>query len=135
MSKLSDFFSMSKQEQRGAWLIAALIIILIAAVFIERKCTSDNVDKETQKQINEYVEKAGKTKIKNKKEQTKKKNDSKKSKTKSSSQKNKDSKKKSSTNKTNSKDSSKSKSNKSKKKTDKQKNTPKQRFLEPVPEF
>ena len=68
MSKLSDFFSMSKQERRGAWMIVALIVILVAAVFIERKCSSENVDPTTQKEINEYVEKAKKTKVKDKKD-------------------------------------------------------------------
>ena len=71
MGKLSDFFSMSKQERTGAWLILALIVILIAAVFIERKCSSDNVDSKTQKEINEYVDKAKKIKVKEKKKDKK----------------------------------------------------------------
>ena len=71
MSKLSDFFSMSKQESRGAWMIVALIVILVAAVFIERKCSSENVDPTTQKEINEYGEKAKKTKVKDKKDSKK----------------------------------------------------------------
>ena len=51
-------------------MIVALIVILVAAVFIERKCSSENVDPTTQKEINEYVEKAKKTKVKDKKDNT-----------------------------------------------------------------
>lgn len=133
MSKISDFFAMSKQERTGAWLIVALIIILIAAVFIERKCTTDNVDATTQKQINEYVEKASKTKVTTTKNNKKKKT-------------NKGTNKKGSTKNDKSKQATKSKSknsNTKKYKTTKKKNTDKtkkkttspQRMLEPVPEF
>ena len=78
MSKISDFFKMSKQERTGAWLIVALIVILLAAVAIERKCTSDSVDPTTQQEIKESVEKASKTKVKEK-DKTKKGSQSKKS--------------------------------------------------------
>lgn len=135
MSKLSDFFSMSKQERRGAWMIVALIVILVAAVFIERKCSSENVDPTTQKEINEYVEKAKKTKVKDKK-------DSKKTakKTSSSSKSKSQSKKSSSSNKSTSKSKSKKstkKDNKSSKgKTSKsKKSSSPNRLLDPVPQF
>ena len=78
MSKVSDFFKMSKQERTGAWMIVALIVILLAAVAIERKCTRDSVDSSTQQEIKESVEKASKIKVKEK-EKTKKGTQSKKS--------------------------------------------------------
>lgn len=139
MSKLSDFFSMSKQERRGAWMIVALIVILVAAVFIERKCSSENVDPTTQKEINEYVEKAKKTKVKDKK-------DSKKTakKTSSSSKSKSQNKKSNSSNKSTSKSKSKSNSKKSTKKDNKsskgktsksKKSSSPNRLLDPVPQF
>ena len=135
MSKLSDFFSMSKQERRGAWMIVALIVILVAAVFIERKCSSENVDPTTQKEINEYVEKAKKTKIKDKKDSKKTaKKTSSSSKSKSQSKKSNSSNK--STSKSNSKKSTKKDNKSSKGKTSKsKKSSSPNRLLDPVPQF
>lgn len=135
MSKLSDFFSMSKQERRGAWMIVALIVILVAAVFIERKCSSENVDPTTQKEINEYVEKAKKTKVKDKKDSKKTaKKTSSSSKSKSQSKKSNSSNK--STSKSNSKKSTKKENKSSKGKTSKsKKSSSANRLLDPVPQF
>ncbi len=135
MSKLSDFFSMSKQERRGAWMIVALIVILVAAVFIERKCSSENVDPTTQKEINEYVEKAKKTKVKDKKDSKKTaKKTSSSSKSKSQSKKSNSSNK--STSKSNSKKSTKKDNKGSKGKTSKsKKSSSPNRLLDPVPQF
>lgn len=135
MSKLSDFFSMSKQERRGAWMIVALIVILVAAVFIERKCSSENVDPTTQKEINEYVEKAKKTKVKDKKDSKKTaKKTSSSSKSKSQSKKSNSSNK--STSKSNSKKSTKKDNKSSKGKTSKsKKSSSPNRLLDPVPQF
>lgn len=57
MSKLKEFFSMSKQERNGAWAIAILIVILLAAVFIEKQCASGTIDSSAQKKMNEYINK------------------------------------------------------------------------------
>ena len=135
MSKLSDFFSMSKQERRGAWMIVALIVILVAAVFIERKCSSENVDPTTQKEINEYVEKAKKTKVKDNKDSKKTaKKTSSSSKSKSQSKKSNSSNK--STSKSNSKKSTKKDNKSSKGKTSKsKKSSSPNRLLDPVPQF
>lgn len=133
MSKLSDFFSMSKQERRGAWMIVALIVILVAAVFIERKCSSENVDPTTQKEINEYVEKAKKTKVKDKKDSKK---TSSSSKSKSQSKKSNSSNKSTSKSKSNSKKSTKKDNKSSKGKTSKsKKSSSPNRLLDPVPQF
>ena len=140
MGKLSDFFSMSKQERTGAWLIVALIVILVAAVFIERKCSSDEVDPKTQKEMTEYVEKAGKNKVKEKKrtkktaqksskDKSKKKESTSKSKTKSGTKKAGAKNKKT----TKKQDKSKSKTQQSKGKS--KKNSSPQRMLDPVPQF
>ncbi len=66
MSKLTDFFSMSKQERTGAWLIALLIVVLLAAAGIERKCSHSDVSPQEAKSMNERVEKAQKSKPKEK---------------------------------------------------------------------
>ena len=137
MSKLSDFFSMSKQERRGAWMIVALIVILVAAVFIERKCSSENVDPTTQKEINEYVEKAKKTKVKDKKDSKKAaKKTSSSNKSKSQSKKSSSSNKSASKSKSDSKKSTKKDNKSSKGKTSKsKKSSSANRLLDPVPQF
>lgn len=71
MGKLSEMFSMSKQERVGAWAIAALIVVLLAVVFIERKCSSDNTDAKAQKELNEYVNKTDDIKVTEKKKKAK----------------------------------------------------------------
>lgn len=138
MSKISDFFSMSKQERRGAWLIVAFIILILVAIVIERKCTSDNVDSKTQKELNEQIEKASKIKVKEKKTSNKSSKSKEKSKTKSKTKSkssgnkktaSKASNKKSTTNKKDSKTGKKNNSSKTKK------STAPQRMLDPVPQF
>ena len=145
MSKLSDIFSMSKQERNGAWLIVALIVILIAAVFIERKCSNDNVDPSTQKEINEYVEKASKIKVKDKKAKSTKTSTKKTTKGKSTNDgkkktEKKDNKKsttkgKSTNKKTTKKQDSAKKNTKKSCTPNSKKKTSSQRLLEPVPQF
>ena len=72
MGKLSEMFSMSKQERVGAWAIAALIVVLLAVVFIEHKCSSDNTtDAKAQKELNEYVNKTDDIKVTEKKKKAK----------------------------------------------------------------
>ena len=138
MGKLSDFFKMSKQERTGAWMIVALILILIAAVYIERKCSSDDVDSKTQKEITEYVEKAGKNKVKEKKstkkttqKSTKDKKEESTTKSKSKTNSKKTTTKAKKTNSTKKQEKSKTKSQQSKSK----KPVSAQRMLEPVPQF
>ena len=70
MDKLSDFFSMSKQERIGAWLIALFIVAMLVAVVIERKCSSSDISSQDSKSLNEYVEKAEKSKPKDKNKET-----------------------------------------------------------------
>lgn len=137
MSKLSDFFSMSKQERRGAWLIIAFIVVIIAAIAIERRCSSDSVDNNIQQEIKEHVDKASKIKVKEKKNGTaNKKNSSAKNKNKSkSTQSSKRSTKKSSSTSSGKKSTSKKKNNSSKKKSTKSKNSTPARALDPVPQF
>ena len=114
-------------------MIVALIVILVAAVFIERKCSSENVDPTTQKEINEYVEKAKKTKVKDKKDSKK---TSSSSKSKSQSKKSNSSNKSTSKSKSNSKKSTKKDNKSSKGKTSKsKKSSSPNRLLDPVPQF
>lgn len=131
MGKFSDFFKMSKQERTGAWMIALLIVVLLVAVFVERKCSSDDVECQSQSSKTEYIEKAEKSTPKVKKKGSKKstKQDTKKGDSKKSTGKKTDKVKKSSSKTT----------KKSAKKTDKNqgkvnKSTQK-RQLQPVPQF
>lgn len=148
MGKLSEMFSMSKQERVGAWAIAALIVVLLAVVFIERKCSSDNTDAKAQKELNEYVNKTDDIKVTEKKKKAKTNSSKSKTKAKNASAKKDNSK---SATKTAKKDSSKStakknsgKANQSTKKKTSQtskKTAPKKkvsganRLMEPVPQF
>ncbi len=128
MGKLSDLFSMSKQERVGAWMIAALIVLLLVAVAVEKKCTHDSTSSTDAKTLNEYVEKAQKSKPKeDKKPKTGKKKGSKASSDKKRVTKDKGSKAKP-------KATKKSK-NSSKSKSEKKSTGNKQRELQPVPQF
>ena len=71
MGKLSDFFTMSKQERVGAWMISMLIVALLVAMIAQRKCASDDITSSDVKSLNEYVEKAEKSKPKEKKKERK----------------------------------------------------------------
>ena len=64
MSKLKELFSMSKQERTGAWAILILIVVLLAVVVVEKRCSNDNIDPSAQKQMNEYIEKTKDVKVK-----------------------------------------------------------------------
>jgi hypothetical protein len=141
MGKLSEIFSMSKQERMGAWAIAALIVILLTVVFIERKCSSDNgTDAKAQKELNEYINKTDDIKVgEKKKAKTSTSKNKTKAKNTNSSAKKSGTK---STAKTTKKDSGKSTSQKTKKKTNtNKKNAPKKkssgasRLVEPLPQF
>ena len=60
MGKVSDLFSMSKQERMGAWMIALLIVVLLLVVVVQRKCASANEGAHDEI-LEEYVEKAQKS--------------------------------------------------------------------------
>lgn len=54
---------MSKQERTGAWAIVTVIVLIFVAMMIERRCTSNvEVKPGSEKELNEYIEKAGKSK-------------------------------------------------------------------------
>jgi hypothetical protein len=130
MGKLSDFFSMSKQERAGAWIVALFIVVLLVAVAIERKCSSSDVNSQDAKSLNEYVEKAEKSKPREKNKDDKK--DKKKSNKKGKKNSNdKDKKDKKSSSQSSKKKEKKSSKDKSKKKS----GNNKQRELQPVPQF
>lgn len=62
MGKLGELFKMSKQERAGAWAIAVLIVLLLAAVMIERRCSSDvKMSPGDEKELNEYIDGAKKS--------------------------------------------------------------------------
>lgn len=79
MGKLGELFKMSKQERAGAWAIAIIIVLLLAAVFIERRCSSDvKMSPGNDKELNEYIDGAEKSAPKKSdKKKTKKSNTSK----------------------------------------------------------
>ena len=79
MGKLGELFKMSKQERAGAWAIAIVIMLLLAAVFIERRCSSDvKMSPGNEKELNEYIDGAEKSAPKkSEKKKTKKSNTSK----------------------------------------------------------
>jgi uncharacterized membrane protein YhiD involved in acid resistance len=124
MGQLSDLFSMSKRERVGAWAIAVLIVLLLAAVFVEKRCSSDVPESSSQKEIKEYVEKTKNIKVaegKKKKSSTKKGSSNSKSGTKSKDKAKKHKKKKSSTSK--------------KDKKQQTSNSAPNRAMEPLPQF
>jgi len=123
MGKISDFFSMSKQERVGAWIIALLIVALLVAVFIERRCSNDDAITTSSNEVSEYIEKAEKTKPKEKEKKKKKNKDEKKQSNKKEKKQIKESSKKDKKKKSNQKNSNKKSANNS------------QRSLEPVPQF
>ena len=115
---------MSKRERVGAWAIAILIVLLLAAVFVEKRCSTDVPESSSQKEINEYVEKTKNIKVaegKKKKSSTKKGSSNSKSGTKSKDKAKKHKKKKSST-------------SKKDKKQQTSKSAP-NRAMEPLPQF
>lgn len=128
MSKLKDLFSMSKQERTGAWAILILIVVLLAVVVVEKRCSNDNIDPSAQKQMNEYIEKTKDVKVKESK--TKKSKSAKVAKKSSKSTKSQSK----ATGKTTKRDNNK-KSNKKTGKSTSNKNGTKSRKIEPVPQF
>ncbi len=127
MSKLKELFSMSKQERTGAWAILILIVVLLAAVVVEKQCSNDNIDPSAQKQMNEYIEKTKDVKVKESK--TKKSKSAKVAKKSSKSTKSQSK----ATGKTTKRDNK--KSNKKTGKSTSNKNGTKSRKIEPVPQF
>lgn len=127
MSKLKDLFSMSKQERTGAWAILILIVVLLAVVVVEKRCSNDNIDPSAQKQMNEYIEKTKDVKVKESK--TKKSKSAKVAKKSSKSTKSQSR----ATGKTTKRDNK--KSNKKTGKSTSNKNGTKSRKIEPVPQF
>ena len=127
MSKLKELFSMSKQERTGAWAILILIVVLLAAVVVEKQCSNDNIDPSAQKQMNEYIEKTKDVKVKESK--TKKSKSAKVAKKTSKSTKSQSK----ATGKTTKRDNK--KSNKKTGKSTSNKNGTKSRKIEPVPQF
>ena len=128
MSKLKDLFSMSKQERTGAWAILILIVVLLAVVVVEKRCSNDNIDPSAQKQMNEYIEKTKDVQVKESK--TKKSKSAKVAKKSSKSTKSQSK----ATGKTTKRDNNK-KSNKKTGKSTSNKNGTKSRKIEPVPQF
>lgn len=116
---------MSKQERNGAWAIVILIIVILAAIFIEKRCSTENVDPSSQKQMNEYIEKTKDVKVTDSK--------SKKNKSTKNSKKTESKSKAKSSNKTTNKD--KSKSKKTSKKQSKPKKSAQIHKIAPVPQF
>lgn len=127
MSKLKELFSMSKQERTGAWAILILIVVLLAVVVVEKRCSNDNIDPSAQKQMNEYIEKTKDVKVKESK--TKKSKSAKVAKKSSKSTKSQSK----ATGKTTKRDNK--KSNKKTGKSTSNKNGTKSRKIEPVPQF